>query len=659
MIFFSLLFCLAFALTSSVSYAKAQEAKASERVAAVGAGASEDSLLDQEQAQFRAAAKAVAPCVVQIETFGGLERVADELVTDGPTTGTIVGKDGWIISSLYSFRQQPGSILVTLPSGTRVPAKIVARDHSRELALLKVESQEELPVPATLKRADLVVGQWVVALGRTFDKGFASQSVGIISALDRAYGKAIQTDAKVSPINYGGPLVDLSGRVVGILAPISPGAILEGDSSQLYDSGVGFAIPLEDILARLEQMKSGRDIYGGKLGIVATQQNELAGPVIIAGATPGSPAARSGVRAGDVIVAAAGQPVEILAHLRHALGPVDAGSEFRFAVRRKGQVHDFQATLVKDVPVYHTRFLGLRAETVDENLGARITAVEAGSPAAQAGLVPNWTITQCSGESIKSTHDLRVRVAMAELDQPLKLSLKTLSGEEKEVSLTATTWPVELAQPPVIDPASSQQITTKVLALPLGDFPNKAWAVVPSNASMLHNGLLVLLPEPGEVDQQKLQSQWEAFAKERGWIVAIIAASNPKQWSMEEVELIGRVIGKLEDTYRIDASRTAIGGLGVGGRLALMGARLQGEKIAGVATLGTNLDGFNWRQANSPLQSLRFMLAGAEAIEEAATKLRALGYPVALVASTELSTPTWESIPQELMIRWLLGLDRI
>ncbi|MGN6134508.1 MAG: S1C family serine protease, partial [Aureliella sp.] len=173
-------------------------------------------LLAQEQAAFASAAAAVSPSVVQIETFGGLERVGKELISDGPTTGTIVGKEGWIISSMYSFRQQPASILVSLSDGSRLPAKIVARDTSRELVLLKIDAKTELPEPTACPIDQLSVGQWAIGLGRTFDREAVSQSVGILSALGRAYGKAVQTDAKVSPVNYGGPLVDLQGRVIGI-----------------------------------------------------------------------------------------------------------------------------------------------------------------------------------------------------------------------------------------------------------------------------------------------------------------------------------------------------------------------------------------------------------------------------------------------------------
>ncbi|MEZ6080949.1 MAG: trypsin-like peptidase domain-containing protein, partial [Pirellulaceae bacterium] len=138
-------------------------------------------LVGAEEAAFQAAVEQVAASVVQIETFGGLERADEELVADGPTTGTIVAADGWIVSTLYSFRQQPASILVTLPDGSRAAARIVARDYSREVALLKVDSDEPLPVARFAPKSDVQVGQWTVALGKTYDKQSVSQSVGIVS----------------------------------------------------------------------------------------------------------------------------------------------------------------------------------------------------------------------------------------------------------------------------------------------------------------------------------------------------------------------------------------------------------------------------------------------------------------------------------------------
>ena len=197
-----------------------------------------------EQRAIQAAAARVAPSVVKIETVGGLERVGNMLVNTGPTTGVIVSADGFIISSAFNFISRPSSILIGLPDGTRTPARLVATDRQRMLVLLKIDVEERLPVPEAVPESEIQVGQWAIALGRTFDAAQPNLSVGIVSGLNRIWGTAIQTDAKISPNNYGGALVDIRGRVLGILAPLSPESHEDVAGVEWYDSGIGFAVPL-------------------------------------------------------------------------------------------------------------------------------------------------------------------------------------------------------------------------------------------------------------------------------------------------------------------------------------------------------------------------------------------------------------------------------
>lgn len=636
--------------------------------------AAQDGLLSQEQAAFRQASNAVAPSVVQIEIFGGQELAGGELIAEGPTTGTIVGADGWIVSTLYSFRQQPASILVNLPDESRAPARIVARDFSRELVLLKIDVEQELPVAPTADSSP-VVGQWVVALGKTYDKVQATQSVGIISAMGRAYDKALQTDAKVSPINYGGPLVDLQGGVVGILSPISPGAFLEGDSSQLYDSGIGFAIPMRDILERLPRLRAGEDIHSGKLGVVAAEQNELQGPVNVIGATPGSPAAKVGLRAGDTIVEAGGRPVTILAHLLHALGPIDAGEAIEIVAERNGERLGVEPQLVQEIPIYRKRYLGLRVQPAKQ--GLRIVAIEPDSPAADSPLEPGQILIDCDGTQLKQLEDLSNLLAVAELDRPLRLQVE--AGEEtqenraegnaasKDASATnveflPVEWPQGLPpQMPPVDDEIAPDEATEVVDVILGDFPNKSFAVVPP---MLEDarplGLLILFAEPGEVDATETQEYWSDFCRDYGWIVAIIQSGNPRVWSREEVELASRVLGRLDNNYAIDRARTVIGGLGVGGRVAVAAAAAERQRVSGVITLGTSLPPFQLRQRNAPLQSLDFLFVGdAKALEQTAQPLREEGYAADVVAAQGIVPTQWGTLPTESVRLWLEGLGRL
>lgn len=616
-------------------------------------------LLEQEQVAFRAAVQAVSPSVVQIETFGGLERVGQELIAEGPTTGTILSSDGWIISSLFSFRAQPASILVSLPDGKRAAARIVARDYSRELALLKIDDVSNLPVPSACPLTDVTVGQWSIALGKTFDNKSVSQSVGIVSALGRAYDKAIQCDAKISPVNYGGPLVDLQGRVIGILAPISPGAFLEGDSSELYDSGIGFAIPLVDILERMPRMQAGENIRGGKLGVVASDQNEFVGPVKVAGTAPGSPAAKVGVKAGDVLIEAAGKPVRMLAHLRHALGPTDAGQPLKFAVQRDGKRIDLVCDLVEEIPTYRQRFLGVRLKKLESG-GIEISNIDAASPAEKAGLAVGDKIVECNGEAIANESDFQRCIAVAELENPLRLIVEK-EAQRREVAVTVSLWPKDLpSELPPPDDGIDDSMLCEVVELTLGDFPNKAFALVPPLSSKRDLGLLVLYPEPGAVDRAKVEATFSSFARDQGWIVAIIPSSNPASWAREEAELAGRAYGRLENAYKLDATRIVVGGIGVGGRLGIIAAGTDRKRFKGTLAIGTDLEALALRAENAPLESLQFLFVGKpKSLESPVSKLEENGFWAHVVPMNEFASGKWETIPFEAIMRWLEGLGRL
>src|SRR5262249_52477606 len=156
---------------------------------------------------------------------------------------------GFVITSSFNFANKPSDVFVGVPGRKdRFRAQVIATDHTRMLTLLKIDAKD-LPVPTVCPKKDIVVGQWALALGRTLDPDLEhppSFSAGIVSATGRIWGKAIQTDAKVSPTNYGGPLVSIDGRVLGVLVPLSPRGTDDTAGFDWYDSGIGFAIPLED-----------------------------------------------------------------------------------------------------------------------------------------------------------------------------------------------------------------------------------------------------------------------------------------------------------------------------------------------------------------------------------------------------------------------------
>ena len=159
------------------------------------------------------------------------------------------------------------------------------------LVLLKVDAGQPLPLPEATPEKDIQVGWWAIALGRAFDVSQPNISVGIVSAVDRLSGRAVQTDAKVSPTNYGGPLVDIRGRVMGVLSPLSPQKSGEVSGVEWYDSGIGFAVPLEHINQILPRWKEG-DLKPGLVGVSLKAGDVYADAPVIAAAGQTRPPTR-------------------------------------------------------------------------------------------------------------------------------------------------------------------------------------------------------------------------------------------------------------------------------------------------------------------------------------------------------------------------------
>ncbi len=220
--------------------------------------AAQDSIEILEQVAIQKAIETSKAFTVQIETVGGLETRDGIRTTTGPTTGVIVSADGYVISSSFNFIGQPASIFIRDASGVRKSARIIGRDLSRKLVLLKFDPDHPLTVPIPVTDPDIEVGQTVIAIGRTYSRDDVNVSMGIVSAKHRIWGKAIQTDAKISPANFGGALIDLQGNVLGVLVPLEPDADNDVAGLEWYDSGIGFAIPLTDILSRIESLIEGK-----------------------------------------------------------------------------------------------------------------------------------------------------------------------------------------------------------------------------------------------------------------------------------------------------------------------------------------------------------------------------------------------------------------
>jgi serine protease Do len=303
---------------------------------------------------FRAVAAKMQPSIVRIEGFGGIAAGVDgggyQAPGEGPTTGLVISSDGYIVTSTFNFLRKPPIITVVDPSGRRHVAKLLGRDETRRICLLKVDGVNDWAVPEFANRDELKVGQWVVATGIGFGANQPGLSAGIISATSRISGRAVQTDANLSPANYGGPLVDLDGRVVGICVPLSPNARNEAAGAEWYDSGIGFAVPLAGLESVIAAMKEGKTLQPGFLGVQAQPSGDPPTGAVIKQVVPDSPAAKAGLAAEDRIVSVGGIEIQDVTHLQSVIGRFFAGDKVEVIVQRGEERKTFEAELAVAPP---------------------------------------------------------------------------------------------------------------------------------------------------------------------------------------------------------------------------------------------------------------------------------------------------------------------
>lgn len=628
-------------------------------------------LEELEQLAFRRAAGLASESVVQVETFGGAEIVNRQFAASGPSTGTVLSGDGWIVTSSYPFRNQPASINVILSDGERKPAKLVARDYSRELALLKIEVDRPLVALQPSDRKGWRVGQWALALGKTFEAKEASCSVGILSAMGRVWNKAVQTDAKVSPQNYGGPLIDLDGRAIGILTPINPGIVSEGEVEQWYDSGIGFAIPMEDILARLPRMQAGEDLYPGKIGVRWRGADEYGESVVLQGVTPGSPAAKVGIEIGDKITAGgptaeALTPVRNHSEFKHVLGPADAGGRIVLEVERGGEKRQVECELVKELPSYREPYLGILIEPGTESKLPMVRGVIPESPAQKAGIEVGERIESIGGQGITQDRSLDVRLGNLNYRETVPIVLKREDGTTRELSVPLVAspendieWEYRFQAPALEGERKGVQVGVGTVQLPLGDVKNKSFAIVPSTyREDIAHGLLVIYADAGEQNQKQWSEAWEAFAGEHRWIIAVAQSAGETGWTFEEIEIGNRVQNWVTRTYSIDRRRIVSGGIGSGSLLAYITAAQSPELFRGVWLSNAKVTARVRVLPSEPFKATHYFINGTDkGVEAFVERLRQSGYSVQSNSSDLETSKLMESPLLGPLQRWMRLLE--
>ena len=333
----------------------------------------------------------------------GKDRPKEEPPHRGVGSGIIVDPRGFVLTNHHVI-ERADEIELTLSDGRTFAGMVIGRDPKTDLAVIKVDTDQELPA-ATLGDSDAVrVGHWAVAIGNPFGLGH-SLTVGVISGVGRgelglsSFEDYIQTDAAINPGNSGGPLLNIRGEVIGINTAINP-----------VGRGIGFAIPINMAKEVMQQLVENGRVVRGYLGVVIqTLSPEMAskfevaenGGVLIGDILRGSPAEHAGLKRGDVILDFAGRPLHKMQELQRLVASTRPGTPVQIKVLRDRQqqlmaleIGELKDPEPKAEPA-GSRF-GLTLDALNKDLvkqfnlkideGVVITNVENGSAAARDGL---------------------------------------------------------------------------------------------------------------------------------------------------------------------------------------------------------------------------------------------------------------------------------
>ncbi|REJ69022.1 MAG: PDZ domain-containing protein [Planctomycetota bacterium] len=327
----------------------------------------------------------------------GFEQDAPRRV-NGMGTGVVIDPRGYIITN-HHVVDGVANVQVTLANGEKYRARLLAHDPRTDLALIKIAPREKkLPVIRLGTSSDLMPGEPVIAVGNAY--GYENTVTrGIISALHRRvqvsdqqeYDNLIQTDASINPGNSGGPLLNIDGEMIGLNAAVRVGA-----------QGIGFALPIDDVLAVSSRLMSIKRMDRNWHGVVASH---VAHPgrdgILVKTVEAESPAAKVGIQAGDVITRVDSVTVRNPIDIERALLGRAAGDAVSITYRRKDQPQESRFVLESYEPRPRSQgddpwqLLGLRFEELRPSEvrsisdryrgGLRITEVRESSPAHQQG----------------------------------------------------------------------------------------------------------------------------------------------------------------------------------------------------------------------------------------------------------------------------------
>ena len=488
------------------------------------------------------------------------------------------------------------------------------------------------------------------------------------------WGRAVQTDAKISSNNYGGALIDIRGRVIGVLVPLSTQQEGEFAGTEWYDSGIGFAVPLADLWPHLDKLKQGTDLRPGLLGVTFKGTNIYALPATIVTCAPKSPARAAGLLPGDTIVELDGTKIERQSQLRHALGPRVAGETVRLVVTRgePAQRVETSLQLAATIEPYVRPDLGclpMRETTLGNPVpGVTIRFVFPASPAERAGLQAGDRILAVGDQETGTAAAMRDRLITHDPEQVVRLRFargdQTL---EADATLTAMNPVVPTSLPPALTPLAPpvpEHPAVGTVDLRIPEVPNKCSVLVPDNYDPRRPyGLLVWLHPPGKFAVDEWVNRWKKRAQDQDLIVMAPQPADEQRWDGSEIEFVRKAMDEVIRTYTIDRTRVVVHGFQAGGSMAYYVAMTQRDLVRGLAPIAAPLPMRMGRPTTDPVQPLMIFSVSSEQ-SDAATRIaageRLLAQAAFPVISRVLGGAERDLNEQELdeLIRWIDTLDR-
>ena len=366
-------------------------------------------------------------------------------------SGFFISADGYAVTNNHVLRNAK-MVEVTTDDGKSYDAKVIGSDAKTDLALLKVDGRSDFPF-VTLNGTKPRIGDWVIAVGNPFGLG-GTVTAGIVSAHGRDIGSGpyddfIQIDAPVNRGNSGGPAFDSSGNVIGVTTAIfSP----SGGSV-----GIGFAIPADTVKSVVAQLKEQGAVTRAWIGVqIQPVSKEIADSLgmktaegaIVAEPQADAPAAKAGIKAGDVITSIDGQTVKDARGLAKMVAGLRPGSTAEFGILRDGAKKTVSVKLDKypadaAMPSRSDRRgesgresgpLGLMLAPAGSvagsgDKGVVVTEVKPNGPAAERGFRSGDIILEVAGKAVSSPDDVRKALADARKDGKGAVLMRVKSGE--------------------------------------------------------------------------------------------------------------------------------------------------------------------------------------------------------------------------------------